>query len=92
MDEIRPGWPPVDAETERQLVAFLDEQGVDPNAVADAIREEGLWEVTTETLLATSDDLTADELAERSGLTPDQLARVLRVLSVCATTRTRRRT
>jgi adenylate cyclase len=81
-DEIRPGWPAVDAETERQLVAFLEEQGVDPDAVADAIREEGLWEVTTETLLATHDDLTADELAERSGLTPDQLARVLRALGL----------
>ena len=82
MDEIRPGWPPVDAETERQLIAFLEGQGVDPDAVADGIREEGLWEVTTETLLATRDDLTADELAERSGLTPEQLPRVLRALGL----------
>ena len=82
MDENRPAWPAVDADTERQLVAFLEDQGVDPNTVADAIREEGLWEVTTETLLATRDDLTADELAERSGLTPEQLARVLRALGL----------
>jgi adenylate cyclase len=80
--ELPYGLPPVDAETERELVAFLEGLGVDPDDIAEAIREEALWEVTTESLLANRGDLTADELAERAGLTPSQLRRVLRALGL----------
>jgi len=41
VDDIRPGWPPVDADTERELVAFLEEQGVDPSDIAEGIRGWG---------------------------------------------------
>jgi adenylate cyclase len=75
-------FPPIDAQTQRKLVAFLEEQGVDPGDVAEGIREDALWAVTTESLLATRDDLTIDELAQRSGLTPAQLGRVLRALGL----------
>src|ERR1700730_991866 len=84
VDDIRPGWPPVDADAERELVAFLEEQGVDPSDIAEGIRQEALWELTTKSLLATRDELTTDELAERSGLTPEQLGRVLRALGLAA--------
>src|SRR5262249_49470231 len=71
-------------ETQRKLVAFLEEQGVDPDDIADAIREDSLWEVTTDSLLATPDDLTIDDLAARAGLTSEQLGRVLRALGLSA--------
>src|SRR5262249_34297201 len=79
-----PFFPPVDVETQRKLVAFLEEQGVDPDDIADAIREDSLWEVTTDSLLATPDDLTIDDLAARAGLTSEQLGRVLRALGLSA--------
>jgi adenylate cyclase len=82
MTELPHGLPPIDAQNERELVAFLDEIGVDPDAVAEAIREQALWELTTERLLAPRDDLTADELAERGGLTREQLLRVLQTLGL----------
>ena len=75
-------WPPVDPDIRRQLLVFLEEQGVDPDDIAEAITEESLWELTTELLLKTRDDLTAEELAARAGLTSDQLARVLRALGL----------
>jgi adenylate cyclase len=75
-------FPPIDPETQRALVAFLEEKGVDPYSIAEAIREDSLWEVTTESLLATRDDLTIDDLAARAGLTPEQLGRVLRALGL----------
>jgi adenylate cyclase len=75
-------FPAIDAEARRDLIAFLEEQGVNPSNIAEAIREDALWEVTTESILATRDDLTADELAERAGLTPQQLGRVLRALGL----------
>lgn len=77
-----PKWPPVDPETRGALLAFLEARGVDPDDIAEAMTEESLWELTTELLLETSDDLTAEELADRAGLTPDQLARVLRALGL----------
>jgi hypothetical protein len=36
-------FPPIDAQTQRKLVAFLEEQGVDPGDVAEGIREDALW-------------------------------------------------
>jgi adenylate cyclase len=75
-------WPPVDPETRGALLAFLEERGVDPDDIAEAMTEDSLWELTTELLLKTSDDLTAEQLADRAGLTPDQLARVLRALGL----------
>ena len=75
-------WPPVDPETERELVAFLTERGVDPEVIAEGITEDSLWELTTESLLATRDDVTADELGARAGLTPDQLRRILRAVGL----------
>ncbi|HEY3096837.1 MAG TPA: adenylate/guanylate cyclase domain-containing protein [Acidimicrobiia bacterium] len=75
-------FPPIDPETQRELVAFLEEKGVDPYSIAEAIREDSLWEVTTESLLATRDDLTIDDLAARAGLTPEKLGRVLRALGL----------
>lgn len=75
-------WPPVDPETRGALLAFLEERGVDPDDIAEAMTEDSLWELTTELLLGTSDDLTAEELADRAGLTPEQLARVLRALGL----------
>ena len=75
-------WPPVDPETRRALLAFLEERGVDPDDIAEAMTEDSLWELTTELLLKTSGDFTADELAARAGLTPEQLARVLKALGV----------
>jgi adenylate cyclase len=75
-------WPPVDPETQRELVAFLTERGVDPDVIAEGITEDSLWELTTESLLATRDDLTADELGGRAGLTPEQLRRVHRALGL----------
>ncbi|HMF04407.1 MAG TPA: adenylate/guanylate cyclase domain-containing protein [Acidimicrobiia bacterium] len=75
-------WPPVDAETQRDLVAFLEARGVRTDDIAEAIRDDSLWEVTTETLLATRDDLTLEELAARAGLTADQLRRVLRAVGL----------
>lgn len=75
-------WPPIDPDTRRELLAFLEGRGVDPDDIAEAMTEDSLWELTTELLLKTRDDLTADELAERAGLTPDQLARVLRALGL----------
>jgi len=82
MDASPMAWPPVDPDTRRQLLVFLEEQGVDPDDVAEAITEESLWELTTELLLKTRDELTADELAARAGLTPSQLARVMRALGL----------
>ena len=75
-------WPPVDSETRGALLAFLEERGVDPDDIAEAMTEDSLWELTTELLLGTSDDLTTEELADRASLTPDQLARVLRALGL----------
>ena len=75
-------WPPVDSETRRALLAFLEERGVDPDDIAEAMTEDSLWELTTELLLKTRDDFTADELAARAGLTPEQLARVRRALGL----------
>src|SRR5256885_7663343 len=75
-------WPPIDPETQRELVAFLTERGVDPDVIAEGITEDSLWELTTESLLATRDDLTADELGGRAGLTPEQLRRVHRALGL----------
>jgi adenylate cyclase len=75
-------FPPVDEETQRELVAFLQERGVNPDDVAEAIREDSLWEITTESLLATHDDLTTDELAARADLTREQLGRILRALGL----------
>jgi adenylate cyclase len=81
--EVQPAFfPPIDAKTRRELVAFLEEQGVDPGDIAEGIREDALWALTTESLLATRDDLTIDELARRAGLTPQQLGRVLRALGL----------
>ena len=82
MDATPLWWPPVDPETQRELVTFLTERGVDPDDIAKGIREDSLWELTTESLLATRDDLTADELGRRAGLTPEQLRRVLRALGL----------
>jgi adenylate cyclase len=82
--DATPMFPPIDEDTQRQLVAFLEERGVDPEGVAQAIRDDALWEVTTESLLATRDDLTIDDLAARAGLTSGQLARVLRALGLGA--------
>ncbi len=82
MESSSPLFPPIDPETQRALVAFLEEKGVDPYSIAEAIREDSLWEVTTESLLATRDDLTIDDLAARAGLTPEQLGRVLRALGL----------
>jgi adenylate cyclase len=75
-------WPPVDADTRRELIAFLTERGVNPDDVVESITDDSLWEVTTELLLKTSDDLTLDELGARAGLTPGQLARVLQALGL----------
>jgi adenylate cyclase len=75
-------WPPVDPDTRRELLAFLEARGVDPDDIAEAMTEDSLWELTTELLLETRDDLTLEELAERAGLTSDQLARVLRALGL----------
>jgi adenylate cyclase len=77
-----PGLPPIDPETRRELIAFLEEQGVDLDDIPEAMREEALWELTTASLLATRDDLTLDELARRAGLTPQQLTRFLRALGL----------
>src|SRR5262249_47046314 len=77
-------FPPIDPETQRELAAFLEEKGVDPHSIAEAIREDSLWEITTESLLATRDDLTIDDLAARAGLTSEQLGRVLRALGLNA--------
>lgn len=77
-----PFFPPVDPETRRGLMVFLEERGVDPDRIAEAIREDSLWEVTTESLLATRNDLTVDELAARAHLTPQQLRRVLQALGL----------
>ena len=74
--------PPVDAETRRDLVVFLETKGVDPDDIAEAIRENTLWEVTTESLLATRDSLTLEGLAARADLTPEQLSRMLRALGL----------
>ncbi len=82
MDVTPLWWPPVDPETQRELIAFLTERGVDPDDIAEAITEDSLWELTTESLLATREDLTADELSERAGLTAEQLGRVLRALGL----------
>lgn len=82
MSESPLEWPPVDPETQRALIEFLANRGVDPDDIADALRDDSLWEVTTESLLATRDDLTLDELGTRAGLTPDQLGRVLRALGL----------
>jgi adenylate cyclase len=76
------GIPRADAETERDLVAFLEGLGLEPDAIALGIREHALWELTTEVLLAPRDDLTADELADRGGLTREQLDRVLQTLGL----------
>ena len=84
MEDSAPFFPPIDPETRRELITFLEEQGVDPNDIAEGIRQDALWELTTESLLATHDDLTTDELAGRSGLTPEQLGRVLRALGLAA--------
>jgi len=35
-------WPPVDPETQRELVAFLTERGVDPDVIAEGITEDSL--------------------------------------------------
>jgi adenylate cyclase len=75
-------WPQVDAETQRELVTFLEERGVGADDIADAIREDSLWEVTTESILATRDDLALEELAGRAGLTTHQLTRVLRAVGL----------
>jgi adenylate cyclase len=75
-------WPRVDAETQRELVAFLEDRGVRTEEIADAIREDSLWEVTTESLLATRDDLTVEELAGRAGLSAHRLTRVLRAVGL----------
>jgi adenylate cyclase len=77
-----PFLPPVDAETRRDLVAFLEAKGVDAEDIAEAIRENTLWEVTTESLLATRDGLTLEGLAARADLTPEQLGRMLRALGI----------
>ncbi len=82
MESSAPLFPPIDPETQGALVAFLEEKGVDPYSIAEAIREDSLWEVTTESLLATRDDLTIDDLAARAGLTPEKLGRVLRALGL----------
>jgi adenylate cyclase len=82
MDDFTPAWPPVDAETRRELVAFLTKRGIDPDKVSESITEASLWELTTELLLKTSDDLTLDELGARAGLTPGQLGRVLQALGL----------
>jgi adenylate cyclase len=74
--------PPVDAETRRDLVVFLEAKGVDPDDIAEAIRENTLWEVTTESLLATRDGLTLEGLAARADLTPEQLSGMLRALGL----------
>jgi adenylate cyclase len=74
--------PPVDAETRRDLVVFLEAKGVDTDDIAEAIRENTLWEVTTESLLATRDGLTLEGLAARADLTPEQLSGMLRALGL----------
>jgi adenylate cyclase len=75
-------WPRVDDETRRELIAFLEDRGVRTDDIADGIREDSLWQVTTESLLATSDDLTLEELAGRAGLSANQLGRVLRAVGL----------
>jgi adenylate cyclase len=77
-----PFFPAIDTETQRKLTAFLEDRGVDPEAIAEGVREDALWEITTESILATSDDLTLDDLAVRAGLTPQRLSRVLRALGL----------
>ena len=83
MDATPLWWPPVDPETQRELVAFLTERGVDPDDIAKGIREDSLWELTTESLLATRDDLTADELGRRAGLTPEQFHTQMLEQGIC---------
>jgi adenylate cyclase len=80
--ESTPSLPQIDPETRRELIAFLEEQGIDVEGIPEALREEALWELTTESLLATRDDLTVEELAVRAGLTPRQLRRVLRAFGL----------
>jgi adenylate cyclase len=82
MVEVPDRLPPVDPETERELVAFLERLGHEPHAVAEGIREHALWELTTELLLAPPDEVSADELAHRADLTPEQLARVFRAVGL----------
>jgi adenylate cyclase len=82
MDVGTPFFPPIDPETRRELVAFLEERGVNVDGVPEALREESLWELTTESLLATRDDLTPDDLADRAGLSPPQMRRVLRAVGL----------
>jgi adenylate cyclase len=82
MDVGTPSFPPIDPETRRDLIAFLEEHGIDLEGTPEALREESLWSLTTESLLSTRDDLTVDELATRARLTPQQLQRVLRALGI----------
>jgi adenylate cyclase len=82
MDGRPASLPPIDPETLRELIAFLEERGVDIDDVPEGVRDESLWELTTSSLLATSDDLTIETLAERAGLTPQQLRRVLRAVGL----------
>jgi adenylate cyclase len=76
--------PPIDDETARELVAFLEEQGADPEQVAEAISDEALWALTTDVLLAEGEEITAEELAQQAGLTSDQMRRVLRAIGLSA--------
>jgi adenylate cyclase len=85
MDESALGPPPIDPRTRHDLLAYLEELGADPDAIAEAIEEEALWSLTTEYLLATTDDLTVETLAERAGITPEQMRRMLRALGLDAT-------
>lgn len=82
MADLPDGFPLLDPETERGLTEFLVALGADPEEITDAIRDDTLWELTTEVLLAPDASLTLDDVADRADAPVERVHAILAALGL----------